>query len=91
MKNLFLMILLSLLASGCGKSVSRDELEKNKAGYKTAKAFCAQCHKLPFPDQHRAEDWPRVVERMEGNIRAANRRIPNQAEREAILGYFQSK
>jgi len=91
MKNLFLMILLSLLASGCGKSVSRDELEKNKPGYKTAKVFCAQCHKLPFPDQHRAADWPRVVERMEGNIRATHRRMPNQAEREAILGYFQSQ
>lgn len=84
------MTLLALFIGGCGKSVPRDEQERNKPGYKEVKAYCSQCHALPFADQHPPAGWPDVVARMAGYMRAANRKMPNQAEYDAIIGYFQS-
>ena len=34
---------------------------------------CSQCHVLPDPGRHTAREWPRVVERMQRNMRWANR------------------
>jgi cytochrome c2 len=59
--------------------------------------YCSQCHNLPGPGTHTAEEWPAVVERM-------NRRMqmmsgpdmmgmmvdsPNESELQAILRYLQ--
>jgi hypothetical protein len=41
-----------------------------------AEAFrvaCEQCHALPDPRMHTAEEWPAVVERMQKNMEWANR------------------
>ncbi len=87
------IIFIILLLSACSKQTAaeRDAQERAKPGYLVAKSFCTQCHTLPFGDQHPAAAWPYVVSRMEGHIEAAHKRIPNEAEREAIIGYFQSK
>jgi hypothetical protein len=45
---------------------------------------------LPFSDQHPPAAWPYVVSRMEAYMESAHRRMPSPAEREAIIGYFQS-
>ena len=34
---------------------------------------CSQCHVLPDPRRHTAFEWPRVVERMQRNMKWANR------------------
>lgn len=34
---------------------------------------CSQCHVLPDPAQHTADEWPRVVERMQRNLQWMNR------------------
>ena len=92
MKKLFLTPLAAILLTGCGKSVvPRDELEKDKPGYRIAKTYCSQCHPLPFPDQHVLQDWPAVIARMQKYIQAARRKVPNESEQAAILGYFQSR
>lgn len=90
MSRTFFVALMVLLMSGCGKSVPRDELEKGKPGYFEAKLYCTQCHGLPFADQHPASAWPFVIARMEGYMQNSKRRLPSQAEHEAILKYFQS-
>lgn len=86
------VILVALLLSGCGKQTAaqRDALESSKPGYLVAKSYCSQCHALPFPDQHSPAVWPYVVSRMQGYIESAHRRMPDAAERKAIIGYFQS-
>lgn len=33
---------------------------------------CSQCHALPDPQRHTAEEWPAVVERMRGHMAWAN-------------------
>jgi len=34
---------------------------------------CSQCHALPDPSQHTAEEWPKIVERMRDNLDWMNR------------------
>lgn len=90
MNKTIVITLLALLASGCGKSLSRDEKDKDKPGYQEAKTFCSQCHSLPFGDQHPPAAWPDVVARMEGYMQSSKRMMPNQTQREAIITYFQN-
>ena len=42
---------------------------------------CSQCHVLPDPRRHTAREWPRVVERMQHNMRWANRVVGDPALR----------
>lgn len=90
MNKTIILTMLALLVSGCGKSLSRDEKDKDKPGYQEAKAFCAQCHALPFGDQHPPAAWYEVVARMEGHMKASNRKLPDPVQREAIITYFQN-
>jgi hypothetical protein len=92
MKASIAIISFAVLIVGCSKqsAVEREALDRAKPGYQVAKSFCSQCHALPFADQHPPAAWPYVVARMEGNMDAAHRRLPTAAEREAIIGYFQS-
>jgi len=55
------------------------------------KYLCSQCHKLPFPDQHSAAEWPGVVSRMIGHMQANNRPVPDANEQAEILKYYQTK
>jgi hypothetical protein len=93
MKSAILFAFLAILISGCGKSADPHEEQKKLTqipGYREAKLICTQCHKLPLQDQHVSAAWPAVIARMENYMRANNRQIPNQQEREAIIGFFQS-
>lgn len=49
---------------------------------------CSQCHALPDPTLHTAEEWPVVVERMRKNMRAMGRRVITEPEREEIAGFL---
>ena len=42
---------------------------------------CSQCHVLPDPKRHTAREWPRVVERMQHNMKWANRVVGDPALR----------
>jgi hypothetical protein len=42
------------------------------------KLACEQCHVLPDPMRHTAEEWPAVVARMERNMEWMNRVVGNQ-------------
>lgn len=90
--TMLLVLFLTLFLGGCGKqsAAERETQDQAKPGYQVAKSFCSQCHTLPFSDQHPPAAWPYVVSRMEGYMESAHRRMPNPAEREAIIGYFQS-
>ena len=93
MKAAIVVMFLAIFISGCGKSAdSREAQEKLKLipGYREARVFCTQCHKLPASNQHVPAAWPGVMARMEGHIRANKRKMPDQQEREAIIGFFQS-
>ena len=92
MKAMIAVVLFALFLGGCGKqsAAQREAKDRAKPGYQVAKTYCSQCHTLPFADQHPPAAWPYVVSRMEGYMESAHRRMPNAAEREAIIAYFQS-
>ena len=94
MKALIMLAFIAIFFNGCGKSSDPREEQKKLMqipGYREAKLICTQCHKLPFQDQHVSAAWPGVISRMESYMRANKRRMPTEQEREAIIGYFQSK
>jgi mono/diheme cytochrome c family protein len=73
------------------------------AGAELAKRYCTQCHDLPSPSLHTAEEWPSVAARMfhrmermaDGRQHLGMRRrhmvsiqAPPPAEQDAILAYL---
>ena len=57
--------------------------------------YCSQCHNLPGPGLHTAEEWPVVEERMNLRMQMMSRSnmmgidAPDNSEMQAILGYLQ--
>ena len=47
--------------------------EVNSPAGESFRLACSQCHVLPDPRRHRAEDWPAVVARMQKNMEWMNR------------------
>ena len=93
MRAVFVVMLSIMLLGACSKdSDPRAELDKLQAkpGYREARIFCAQCHKLPAAEQHVSAAWPTVITRMEGHMKTNKRKIPTEQERELIIGFFQS-
>lgn len=84
MRKMIVMALLLMSVAGCGNSgptlTSRE------------KFVCTQCHKLPFPDQHSAAEWPGVIARMLNHMQQdSSRTMPNVQEQEEILRFYQAK
>jgi mono/diheme cytochrome c family protein len=52
-------------------------------------ATCAQCHALPDPKQHTAQDWPQVVARMRMNMAAMGKTVPDAAALRTITEFLQ--
>lgn len=52
-------------------------------------ATCSQCHALPDPGQHTAQEWPGVVARMKQNERVMGRRVPGAATTAQIIEFLQ--
>jgi cytochrome c5 len=53
--------------------------------------FCSQCHDLPHPRQHLADEWPAVVDRMQDYAYFIGRRMFTDAEKVAITEFLKSK
>tara|TARA_R110002096_G_scaffold285724_1_gene479470 strand:+ start:838 stop:1323 length:486 start_codon:yes stop_codon:yes gene_type:complete len=56
-----------------------------------AQAFsknCSQCHALPSPSAHTAQEWPAVIERMKGYMSAQNRSALDKDELEDLTEYL---
>jgi mono/diheme cytochrome c family protein len=49
---------------------------------------CSQCHALPDPTLHTADEWPVVVERMRRNMETMGKRVIADRERDQIVGYL---
>ena len=82
-KKMILLAPLFLSVTGCGNSgptlTSRE------------KFVCTQCHKLPFPDQHSAAEWPGVIAKMMAYMQANQRAMPDAKEQAEILKFYQTK
>ncbi len=71
------------------KSISTSELPA--PGSEGAVLFserCSQCHSLPNPKLHTAEEWPGVVERMQANMRTMGRTVITENEKKTVTGFL---
>jgi len=56
--------------------------------YKTFEKICSQCHEPPDPSVHTKSEWPRVVRKMEENIKEAGVEAPSPEEKELMLEFL---
>ena len=83
MKKALIATLLLLPLAGCdnsGPTLTNRE-----------KFVCTQCHKLPFPDQHSAAEWPGVIARMMAHMQTNNRTMPDAQEQAEIIKFYQAR
>jgi hypothetical protein len=88
------------MMSGRVPGLIPDQLpEPTSLGASLLIRYCAQCHNLPSPATHSAEEWPEVVQRMdrhmsmmEGMGRRDMMRVkrPTEDENEQIIQYLQA-
>jgi hypothetical protein len=52
--------------------------EVNRPPGEAFRLACSQCHVLPDPKRHTAQEWPRVVARMQENMEWMNRVVGSQ-------------
>lgn len=57
---------------------------------KLFEATCSQCHVLPDPKQHTANEWPGVVGRMMQNMKTMDKPLPDQATLETVVEFLQT-
>lgn len=76
----------------------QDLPEPESRGAKLLNTYCSQCHNLPSPRMHTAEDWPRVAgrmlsrERMMAGMRGMMMQVkaPTPQDEEALLQYLKT-
>ena len=76
----------------------QDLPDPESQGAKLLSTYCAQCHHLPSPRMHAAEDWPRVAgrmlmrERMMAQMRGMMMQVkaPTPQDEEALLQYLKT-
>jgi len=73
--------------------VQYPDLKTTVSGQSFSEA-CVQCHELPDPKRHTAEEWPQVVERMQKNMAwvgvvKGSTRNPHELKVEDILDFLE--
>ncbi len=76
------------------QGISPSMLPKpESAGAKALNKTCTQCHRLPSPRLHAAQEWPAVVNRMKMHMQWSGKwmsiDIPNDKELSVLLSYLQ--
>lgn len=50
--------------------------------------YCSQCHALPSPRAHTAQEWPSVVARMKQTMSTQGKSPPDNEQLGEIIGYL---
>jgi cytochrome c2 len=69
--------------------------EPQSKGARLLARYCAQCHNLPGPGMHTADEWPAVIKRMDSRMAMHSRMmggivVPGRSERVIIRNYLQA-
>jgi len=79
----------------------RDLPEPKSEGARLLNHYCTQCHNLPGPGMHTAQEWPDVVDRMNQRMQMmgghgmmgmmrSSIEAPNESELKTIVEYLQA-
>lgn len=68
--------------------------DPRSSGVQLLVRYCTQCHELPGPGMHTADEWPPVVDRMNRHMRMMksmmhNIEAPNNDELRTLVAYLQ--
>ncbi len=81
--------ILAYLKTYSMKSISPGSLPSpDSQGAILFKDICSQCHSLPDPSLHTAQEWSAVVKRMRANMQAMGRRVITDQEGTEIIAYL---
>jgi cytochrome c5 len=61
---------------------------EGSAGASLYKEFCTQCHAQPDPKSHTRSEWPAVVNKMQANMKAMNKKAMTADQEKEILDYL---
>ncbi len=81
--------ILAYLKTHSMKSISPGSLPSpDSQGAILFKDICSQCHSLPDPKLHSADEWSKVVERMKNNMQTMGKKAIADQERKEIVDYL---
>ncbi len=81
--------ILAYLKANSMKSIAPSSLPSPESrGAILFKNTCSQCHALPNPSMHTAQEWSAVVERMRGNMKAMHKIMITDRESAKIIAYL---
>lgn len=63
--------------------------ETDSPAEKMLLARCGRCHVAPHPDDHSAEEWPAIIQRMQVRMRSKGYPPLDKVEMALLLGYLQ--
>jgi cytochrome c5 len=68
--------------------------DPDSPGARLVVQYCGQCHNLPSPAMHSAQEWPDIVERMYSRMRGMSGmmgvELPAPADRTVLLEYLEA-
>lgn len=71
------------------KSITVGELPaQGSPGATLFKERCSQCHSLPDPKLHTADEWPGIIERMRANMKFMGRKPIAENEEKTMVKYL---
>jgi mono/diheme cytochrome c family protein len=82
-------VIISYLQQHALKPASPETLgPPDTQGLALFRNICSQCHALPDPQLHTADEWPDIVERMRGNMQAMEKPVITEVQKEQIASYL---
>jgi mono/diheme cytochrome c family protein len=82
-------VILAYLQQHALKPASLEALGPPDApGLALFRKTCSQCHALPDPKLHTADEWPGIVDRMRNNMQAMEKPVITEAEKDQIAAYL---
>ncbi len=82
-------LIVAYLKAHALKSISPDVIPSpGSTGAVLFKETCSQCHPLPDPKLHTAGEWPKIVERMQANMRTMGKKVITENEKKEIVSYL---
>lgn len=63
--------------------------DQQSEGAQLVRKYCAQCHALPSPAAHTAQDWPGIIERMKQHMLDQKKNLPDKGQLKVIIDYLQ--
>ncbi len=78
-------------SNGANRDADHQHITQNESishGERLEQEFCIQCHAMPDPRQHTAQQWPYVVARMNNYMHYRRMPEPDAQQTDEIIRYL---